>query len=419
MKTIKLIILHLLIPIVLFAENKHIYFVVDGSGSMEGVPLQEAKNSMQNIAKKIFEDGEKIALVVGKDSCGGGTRVATKFFSSMKELNKALALIDPTGGHNITLGFEYAQEKMKNNNYTGHIYMFGDCDGLEHCRSIKEISNKYKKLNSFTPFTYLEVDGCTNQEKISWDTTLKDIGAKIGLASTFDYKKIISKKIDVHKKYFTESKFINKDATLNEGNNFSQKPWRCIESDNILWLTITEEEQKLDFFITKPKNINRYKDNNHSVIVEEFINQLNSNNTCGKNDWRLPDNFELSRLTQLGPDFREKRFPYIKIWAHISSTGGKYNNFKKGVDLNNGKSYDYREDKPYASIFVSGDIDKTLFVAPNELLDRYNIINPIPTPIKTPIPTPTPFLPKKCTGSMVTNKLCTKEECIALGECDK
>ena len=51
MKTIKLIILHLLIPIVLFAENKHIYFVVDGSGSMEGVHLQEAKNSMQNIAK--------------------------------------------------------------------------------------------------------------------------------------------------------------------------------------------------------------------------------------------------------------------------------------------------------------------------------------------------------------------------------
>jgi len=429
MKTLKLIIFYLLIPIMLLAEDGYIYFVVDGSGSMKGVPLQEAKDAMQKMAKQFFADGKKIALVVGKDRCSGGTRIDTEFFSSLAELNKALARIDPTSGHNITLGFEYAQEQMKTNSYTGHIYMFGDCDGLEHCRSIRNIADKYKKENYLTPFTYLQVDGCTDQEKTSWNNTLKDIGASTGSADTFDYKSIISKKIDIHKKYFTNVKFINKDATENRGNNFRTNPWRCIDSDGLLWLAITKQEQSLNFFITAPKNRSQYKKDTNNKTVEEFIKELNDNNSCGKSDWRLPDNFELSRLTQLGAELRAEMFPYIKIWAHISSTGGKYNRFKKGVNLNDGNSYDYREDRPYASIFVSGDIDKTLFVASEELLNRYNILfnpsplpvhtsKPIPTPKKvkpTPIPTSQP--PKECTVAMVAFDECTHAECVKYGDC--
>jgi len=404
MKTIKLIILSLLAPIILLAEEGYIYFVVDGSASMSGVSLQESKDAMTKMAKYFFNAGQKISLVVPESSCGGGQKIATKFFASIQELEKALKRIKPHGGDNIPLGFEYAQEEMKKNHYTGHIYIFGDCNGLESCNGIKNISTKYKKLNSLTPFTYLGVDGCNKQEKLNWKTMLKEIGAKTGVASIFDYKEIISKKNNIYKEYFKKIKFLNTDATENQGSNFNKNPWRCIESDGLLWLAITKKEQELSFFITKPKNMARYKNNHHLITTGEFIEELNSQNTCGKSDWRLPDNFELSRLTQLGVEIREEMFPYINIWAHISSTGGKYNNFKKGVDLNDGKSYDYKEDRLYSAIFVSGDIDKTLFIPPNELLDRYKIITPPPPP-------------KKCTASMVQTS-CTMEECIAQGECN-
>ena len=402
MKILKLVILYLCIPVILLGQDKHIYFVVDGSGSMGGVPLQEAKNAMQKMAKHFFINKNKIALVVGEDSCGAGTKISTKFFSSITELDNALKNINTTGTHNITLGFEYAQNEMKLNRYKGHIYMFGDCDGLEYCDSIKKISNKYKKLNALTPFTYLEVAGCTNQEKKAWNKTLKDIGAKTGLAKTFDYKTIISKKINIHKQYFTKFKYLNKDGSLNLGTNFTEDSWRCIKSDGLLWLAITEKEQKLDFFIKQPTGLN-FDNTSNNLTVDKFISRLNLDNTCGNADWRLPDNFELSRLTQLGPDFRTEIFPYIKIWAYLSSTGGKFNEFKKGVNLNNGKSYDYKENRPYAAIFVSGNIDKTLFVAPKTLLDRLNVLNQT-------------FI--RCTASMVANKKCTQEECIALGECN-
>lgn len=445
MKSLKIALLYICIPLVLVAQEKHIYFVVDGSGSMSGVPLQEAKNAMQKMGKQFFNNGHKIALVVGEDSCGQGTRVSTKFFSLMTELNSALKLIKTNGSHNITLGFEHAQNEMKKNAYQGHIYIFGDCDGLEHCNSITSISEKYKKMNALTPFTYLEVDGCTNQEKKAWGSALKKVGAKKGLAKTFSYKTITKKKINPNKKYFTKFKYINTDGSSNLGTNFSDKPWRCIESDGLLWLAINKEEQELNFYIKKPNNVTMDKVN-HNILTADFIKNLNTHNTCAKNDWRLPDNFELSRLTQLGPDLRTEIFPYIKIWAHISSTGGKFNNFKKGVDLNNGKSYDYREDRPYASIFVSGDIDKALFVAPDEILNRLSIItgNPIKNPLKctgsmaaygkctheecvlqgnctqspkTQALTKKP-LPDKCTGSMVSDGKCTQEECIALGQCN-
>ena len=51
MKTIKLIILSLLAPIILLAEEGYIYFVVDGSASMSGVSLQESKDAMTKMAK--------------------------------------------------------------------------------------------------------------------------------------------------------------------------------------------------------------------------------------------------------------------------------------------------------------------------------------------------------------------------------
>jgi hypothetical protein len=390
----------------LMAESGYNYFIVDGSGSMHGVGLLEAKNAMQKIGKYLFSNGEKVALVVGVDQCIGGTRIATKFYTTLEELNVAMEDIDPTSGHNITLGFEYAQEKMENEGKVGHIYMFGDCDGLNHCRSIESIADKYKKKSALTPFTYIQVAGCTQTEKQSWKITLSKIGGSTHTAETFDYASIVNtRKMAINKKYFLKPKYINENSTENEGKNYRTKPWKCIESDGLMWLVITKEEQILDFYI------NLKNKNKNSISVREFIDTLDGNDACGKSDWRLPDDFELSRLTQLGPNIRAKMFPYIKIWPHISSTGGEHHGFRKGIDLANGKIYDYREDRPYAAIFVSGDIDKTLFVPPEELLNRYKVRKgihaPAPNPTKSS-PQPDPII--RCTLSMVNKEECTDKQ---------
>lgn len=415
MKTRQILVMLIWLPIMLLAQDGRIYFVVDGSGSMSGVPLQESKNAMLKMGKIFFGDGKQISLVVGKDKCSGGTRIATDFMSSSAELEKALSRIKPTSNHNITLGFEYAQEQMKVKEDTGHIYMFGDCDGLEYCHSIKQIAAKYKKKNYLTPFTYLQVDGCTEQEKLSWNTTLKDIGADTGSAATFDYKKIIEPKINIHKKYFTNPKYINTDGTKNRGNSYRKNPWKCIESDGLMWLVITKEEQSKDFYIKKPK----YVDKTSSIEVSKYISSLDDTVSCGETTWRLPDHFELSRLTQIGADFRARYFPYIKVWAHLSSTGGKINGFKKGVNLDDGSSSDYREDRPYAAIFVSGEIDKSLFEVPRALMVRGDMVGAL---IKNKnVPKPKKVIDnkpiKKCTQTMFAFEECTFEECLKYGDC--
>jgi hypothetical protein len=79
--------------------------------------------------------------------------------------------------------------------------------------------------------------------------------------------------------------------------------------------------------------------------------------------------------------------------------------------LTNGKTFDYREDRPYAAIFVSGDIDKTLFVPPEALLNRYKVRKGIPIPPSNPpksSPQPKPII--KCTLSMVNKGECTDKQ---------
>lgn len=372
----KIAFIFLTITLFLFGEGKHIIFVLDGSGSMYGVPLQQAKDSMRKTAKAIFDNGDKISLIVPVDEkavCSEELRVHTEYLSKMSELEEVLSSIHATGGWDrIPLGFEYAQKEMSTKGYIGHIYMFGDCDGLNVCDTgIEAIAKKYKELKKLTPFTYMQLNGCDGYEIKSWNEAFAKIGQKTGSASIFNYESIRDvkiKKIKRSKSYFTNPKFINSDATSNNGRSYRNRPWRCVDSDKLFWLVITKEEQKLDFYIKKPKKSQKYE-----RWVDEYINKLNSDEVCGKKDWRLPDNFELSRLTQLGTKRRSNIFPYIKLWAYLSSSGGEYEGFKKGIDLNNGESYDYREDRPYASIFVSGDIDRTLFSLPSDYLKRYSV----------------------------------------------
>ena len=150
--------------------------------------------------------------------------------------------------------------------------------------------------------------------------------------------------------------------------------------------------------------------NQVEVLQKISDDPLKDCDACGKSDWRLPDELELSRLTQLGPNIRAKMFPYIKIWPHISSTGGVHHGFRQGVDLTNGRTFDYREDRPYAAMFVSGDIDKTLFVVPEALLNRYKIrkVSQVQPPIDTT--PPVPKKPIKCTLSMVNKGECTDRQ---------
>ena len=379
MKRYKLIFLFWFLPKLVFAEQSYIIFVVDGSGSMDGTSMLEAKNAMIKTAKSLLPNGSKISIVVPKDKCNAGLRVNTKFYTDIDDIIQAVKKIKATGNDNIPEGFEHAQRIMVDNGYPGHIFMFGDCDGLEKCNTgIESIANKYKKQNMLTPFSYMQVSGCDGDEKKAWNKTLSRIGAKTGSASTFDYKSIIKKKMNsvkAIKQYFKNPKFINMNGSTNNGKNFRTTPWRCIESDGLFWLTIKKKEQKFDFLMTEPKNSNAYQKEKDNVLTNEFIALLNKENTCGQTSWRLANGFELSRLTQIGTNKRIRLFPYIRIWPYISSEGGDYSGYRKGVDFTNGKTYNYREDRPYAAMFVSGDIEKNLFEVPKEFMSRYEVIN--------------------------------------------
>ena len=373
MKLQKIASIFMLFSMMLWGEGKHFIFVLDGSGSMSGVPLYQAKDAMLKTAKEIFKNSDKIMLMIPEDMkevCDDTLRLETKFFSTLKELEEILLHVEEGGYNNIPIGFEHAQAKMAKNHYKGHIYMFGDCDGLELCNTgIKIIATKYSKRKELTPFTYMQVNGCNGAEIRSWNETLKTIGGKTGVAKTFNYEKISANRREAIQRvesYFVHPKFINKDASLNNGKSYKNRPWRCVESDGLFWLTITKEEQNINFYIQKNE-----KPHKNNLWVNEYLDKLNVAKSCGEKRWRLPDIFELSRLTQLGTKRRKELFPYLKNWAHISTSGGKYMGFKKGVDFNNAEIYDYREDRPYATIFVSGGIDKTLFTLPSNYLTQH------------------------------------------------
>jgi hypothetical protein len=381
MRIKKIITVMILYSLNLLAEGKHVIFVLDASGSMYGLPLYQAKDAMIKTAKAIFAKGDKIQLIIPEDReeiCNEKLRLKTEFFSDIKAFEPIISSIT-TGSYNaIPIGFEHAQNEMLKNSYTGHIYMFGDCDGLELCNTgIKAIATKYTQLKHLTPFTYMQLNGCNGAEISSWNSTFNTIGNN--KAQIFNYEAISngqSKKIKPHIRYFLHPKFINEDGSNNSGGSYINRPWRCVQSDGLFWLTMTKKEQKLNFYIQKGSVSDK-----NNILVDSYIKKLNKKSSCGQESWRLPDNFELSRLTQIGTEQRKRLFPYIKNWAYITASGGAYDGFKKGIDLNNGQSYDYRENRPYSAIFVSGGIDTSLFTLPSNYVKNTQTIRIPPLPI--------------------------------------
>lgn len=379
MKTIiKRLLFILMITIPIFSQDLRYIFVVDGSGSMDGKGIMQANDAMLKLAKSLMTTGGKVSIIVGNDTCGSQPRIESQFIDNLQDLRNILNRIKTDSGDNITLGFMKAQEIMSSHNYEGHIYLFGDCDGLTYCESIESIANGYMKKGKLTPFTYLFVDGCTEEEKTDWNKMISKIsGAHTGAAASFDYNKIIQKPLAVKmkKNYFSSPKFVNKDGTENSGVDYRTNPWRCVESDGLMWYVINKKEQDFDFFMKEPATNAFYQKTKNNILVADYLGLLDQDNVCGKQDWRLPDLFELQRITQIGYHKREKLFPYLKIWPHISVTAGKHNGFRKGIDFNNGQVYEYREDRPYAAIFVSGQIDTSLFRPPAKMLQRYKVTN--------------------------------------------
>lgn len=368
------------------ADDKKVIFVIDNSGSCwskGNTNKQQASDAMLKNVRGIFLNEDKASILVGDmDECAGKEEVSTSFVDNLKDFKASIASIKVNGGNDsIVSGFKAAQKKMLDNDYEGHIYLVGDCDGLEYCGGIEKYAKKLLKEDKLTPFTYLFTTGCTDKERDDWNSLVKGLNRiKPGTAATFNYEKIVAKvrkkkEIELKKQYFTKPKFLNKDASSNDGMNMRTALWRCVESDGLKWLVIDKKEQELDFFMQEPKTNAFYKKTKNNVLLSNFIDKLNSDTTCGSNDWRLPDLFELSRLTQLGPNRRSHLFPYIKIWPHISISGARFSGYRKGIDLSNGERYEYREDRPHAAMFVAGDIDTTLFEAPIEFLSRYKITN--------------------------------------------
>jgi hypothetical protein len=387
------LLIFVLLTVYASAENKHIIFVVDNSGSCwskGNTNKQQATDAMMKNARVIYTNEDVSSMLVGKmDECEGKEEISTDFVDNLKDFRSSIESIKENNGNDsIVSGFKAAQKKMINNKYEGHIYLVGDCDGLDYCGGIKNYAKNLLKEGKLTPFTYLFTAGCTGKERDDWNSLVSELNdIKEGVAATFNYEKIVAqakkkKEVELKKQYFTNIVFLNKDASKNDGMNIARSPWRCIESDGLKWLVIDKKEQKLDFFMQEPKTNAFYKKTKDNVLISDFIGLLNSENTCGRKDWRLPDLFELRRLTQLGPNHRNRLFPYIKIWPHISITGGKFSGYRKGIDLNNGKKYEYREDRPYAAMFVAGNIDTSLFEPPIEFLARYKITNKTITSVK-------------------------------------
>lgn len=379
------LLIFLLFSLNINANAKKVIFVIDNSGSCwskSNINKQEASIAMLKNAKGIFSSGDTASILVGnKDKCAEG-EIATSFVDNLKDFKASIASIkENTVNDSIVSGFKAAQKKMIDNDYEGHIYLVGDCDGLSFCGGIEKYTKKLLKENKLTPFTYLFTEGCTDTEINNWNSLVISLNMiKPRIAATFNYKKIVAKarkkrEDELKKQYFTKPKFLNKDASSNDGMNMRTALWRCVESDDLKWLVIDKKEQELDFFMQEPKTNAFYKKIKSNVLISNFIDRLNSENTCGRKDWRLPNLFELSRLTQLGSNRRIRLFPYIKIWPHISISGAVFTGYRKGIDLNNGKRYEYREDRPYAAMFVAGDIDATLFEPPIEFLSRYKITN--------------------------------------------
>lgn len=354
------------------------FFVVDGSGSMSGAPMAKAKDAMFKLAKSLFHNNNnvEIALVVASNGCSETPRITTSFISDLNRLKAEIEAIPTEGGDSIASGFAYAQKIMEQYSSSGHIYMFGDGDGLSGCEGIKNIAEDYKNRDRLTPFTYIGTDW-SEEEKNNWESSLKSMGGGSAVEfEAFDYNDIAEKRT-INKQYFSKVSYVNADGQNNDGLNYPRNPWKCVNSDGLHWYSIDKDEQKINFYISGGKGIAKREscESESLCLVSSYIDKLNKANVCGKKDWRLPDFFELSRLTQLGKLRRESLFPYVRVWPHISSTKGRFAKYRKGVNLDNGGGYDYREDKPYAAIFVSGSIDKSLFKLPSTVIKRSIVIN--------------------------------------------
>ena len=355
------------------AHSENHFFVVDGSGSMEGAPIRKAKDAMKKLSGKLFASGDKIAVIVSSGTCGNSITLHSPFMDNSSDFSQVLDNISINGGNSIPDGFRVAQEHMENHAFVGHIYLFGDGDGLNECGGMEAIVRTQGQRNHLTPFTYIGLDW-SKEEQQQWTGMMDNIGEE--KFSVFDYNAIAKQKRPNNKSFFNKIKHLNRDGSPNGGNNYYSEPWQCIQSDGLTWYSPSKDEQEINYYIELPKGKKVLSESDRVSLTETFINQLNKENVCGCNEWRLPDFNELSRITQLATRQREALFPYIRIWPHISITRGQYKGFVLGINFDNYGTYNYRTDRPYAAMFVSGPIDKNLFFVPKELEETRRIVTP-------------------------------------------
>jgi len=357
------------------------FFVVDGSGSMSGVRLLKAKNAMHKLGVKLFSQGDRVSVVVASDSCSATPRLVMPFVNDSKGLDRSLNAITLAGGDGIAVGFEYAQKKMKSEGLNGHIYMFGDGNGIGLCKGIENIANEQKAKGALTPFSYVGLDW-SGEEKQQWRGVLADNKMQL-----FDYNEIANYSAQNHE-YFKKFSYINQDGSSNDGKNYPDQPWQCIQSDGLFWYSQNKDEQHKRFYIKEPRFKKLAGKCGDECLVSDYVDQLNTKQICGRTDWRLSDYYELRGLTQLREARRDMMFPYTLVWPHISAKGGDYEGFRKGINPANGGTFDYRENRPYAAMFVAGGIDKSLFDVPDAMVEKYpafvSVAKPKPIPKAKP-----------------------------------
>jgi len=359
------VILTLIFSPTLFAVGNQYYFVLDGSGSMNGTPVAMAKIAMKKMANTFLNQGDQVSVVVSGACSESVPALISPFF---KDINSFMAYVDNNklngGVGGLPTAFSYTESEMAKNKYRGHIYLFGDGDELVACNTgINKIASKYRAKSTLTPFSYVGLEPTEVEEK-EWQNKLNKFGGKF-----FNFKNAYAKqkkKVKVNNQFFKKPSYVNAKGGANKGRSFSKKPWSCIESDNLLWLSPQITEQNYCFVKKSPFKSTMGEVCSKTLLVEDYIAELDKKQYCGVNEWRLASSDELEAFGQLGNKRRDLFFPKLRSLPAISSTGGKHAGFSKGIYLPDASQYDYKNNKPYNAVFVSGAFDLEKFKVPDE-----------------------------------------------------
>ncbi len=91
-------------------KDREIVLVLNSSGSMSGIPMQETKTAAHTFVNKVLENEANVGIVAYDDNA----KLCAAISDSRKYLDKAINLIEAGGGTNIEAGLAMADSMLQN-----------------------------------------------------------------------------------------------------------------------------------------------------------------------------------------------------------------------------------------------------------------------------------------------------------------